>query len=98
MSAIPDPTSNDLLVGECVTCGGALEVEGCCSSSCALEAHRECERNAAALRRGPIGADGDERRQLAERNGRLTSALLRWRAAAPSFDGDDRQERRSPVA
>ena len=72
-------TSEVVLV--CVVCGGPSEQpEGCCSLECARRAEQELRCNTARIRR----ANGDPaavelRRTIAERNGRLTSALLRWR-------------------
>jgi hypothetical protein len=61
----------------CVMCfRSASQPGGCCSTTCAIEAHRELARNAHQLRRRRAGTDA---RWLAERNGRLSSALLRWR-------------------
>jgi hypothetical protein len=65
----------------CVVCSGPSEQpEGCCSLDCARRAEQELWCNTARIRRanGDPGAV-DLRRAIAERNGRLTSALLRWR-------------------
>lgn len=64
----------------CVICGErAPEAGACCSSRCAGEAQRQLRRNAARLRRLE-GDDAHELRlHLSERNGRLMSAILRWR-------------------
>jgi hypothetical protein len=68
----------------CVVCSGPSEQpEGCCSLDCARRAEQELRCNAAKIRR----VNGDQgtvdlRRTIAERNGRLTSALLRWRPRA----------------
>jgi hypothetical protein len=64
----------------CVMCfRSASQPGGCCSTTCAMQAHRELARNAQQLRSGRVGTDA---RWLAERNGRLSSALLRWRPDA----------------
>jgi hypothetical protein len=64
----------------CVMClRSASQPGGCCSTTCAMQAHRELARNAQQLRSGQVGTDV---RSLAERNGRLSSALLRWRPDA----------------
>jgi hypothetical protein len=66
--------SEDAIV--CVVCDeptGRADVE-LCSRSCLDEARAEIEANVAAAR----GADGDRRLDLMERNGTLTSALIRW--------------------
>lgn len=66
---------------QCVVCGGPSEQpEGCCSLECARRAEQELRANTARIRRvnGDPGAV-ELRRAIAERNGRLTSALLRWR-------------------
>jgi hypothetical protein len=65
----------------CVVCSGPSEQpDGCCSLDCARQAEQELRCNAAKIRR--VNGDPaavDLRRTIAERNGRLTSALLRWR-------------------
>jgi predicted nucleic acid-binding Zn ribbon protein len=69
----------------CVVCAARIsEFDACCSLSCVKEAAREVQRNLAVLRqlRTP-DAPSETRLRLAERNGRLSSALLRWR---PSID------------
>jgi hypothetical protein len=64
----------------CVVCGEhAPEVGACCSSRCAGEAQRQLRRNAARLRRLGRRDAQELRLRLAERNGRLMSAILRWR-------------------
>ncbi len=88
----------------CVVCSGPSEQpEGCCSLECAQRAERELRCNTARIRR----VNGDQtavelRRAIAERNGRLTSALLRWRprpACEPAATGPTAAfpERTSPV-
>jgi hypothetical protein len=69
----------------CVVCATRTsEFDACCSLACVQQAAREVQRNLATLRqlRAP-DAPSDTRLRLAERNGRLSSALLRWR---PSID------------
>jgi hypothetical protein len=68
----------------CLICGAeAVEAESCCSLSCVESAQRELRANAKRLRRLPRHPDLlDARHELAERNGRLTSALMRWRPSA----------------
>lgn len=65
----------------CVVCSGPSEqAESCCSLDCATQAERELRANTTRIRR--VNGDPaavDLRRTIAERNGRLTSALLRWR-------------------
>jgi len=64
----------------CVICGGeAVEIGACCSSRCAGEAQRQLRRNAARLRRLGRRDAHELRHHLSERNGRLMSAILRWR-------------------
>jgi hypothetical protein len=65
----------------CVVCASRIaEFDACCSLSCVQEAAREVERNLAVLRRLRLpDAPSETRLRLAERNGRLSSALLRWR-------------------
>jgi predicted nucleic acid-binding Zn ribbon protein len=65
----------------CIACGEPVDEDaGCCSFQCALHIERELKRNVGLLvhlrRRG---AAAEERLRLAERNGELASALLRWR-------------------
>jgi hypothetical protein len=64
----------------CVVCAAAtVEFNACCSLSCVQEAASEFERNLAVLRRlRSPDAPSETRLRLAERNGRLSSALLRW--------------------
>lgn len=72
---VPDPG--------CVVCGEPSPEPGaCCSSRCAGEAQRQLRRNAARLRRLELRDANDRRRNLTERNGRLMSAILRWRPEA----------------
>jgi hypothetical protein len=64
----------------CVICGEDIpEVGACCSSRCAGEAQRQLRRNAARLRRLERRDAHELRHHLSERNGRLMSAILRWR-------------------
>jgi predicted nucleic acid-binding Zn ribbon protein len=65
----------------CVICSSPTdEVETCCSLACAQLAERELQRNVARIRRMTRHvASTEARRRVAERNGRLSSALLRWR-------------------
>jgi hypothetical protein len=65
----------------CIVCAARTpEFDACCSLSCVQEAAREVERNLAVLRRLRLpDAPSETRLRLAERNGRLSSALLRWR-------------------
>jgi hypothetical protein len=65
----------------CVVCATRTpEFDACCSVECVEEAAREVQRNLAVLRRlQSPDAPSETRLQLAERNGRLSSALLRWR-------------------
>lgn len=79
-----EPTTGDVtseVTLLCVVCSGPSEQpEGCCSLDCARRAEQELRCNTARIRR----VNGDQsavelRRTIAERNGRLTSALLRWR-------------------
>lgn len=64
----------------CVVCAEpAREIGACCSSRCAGEAQRQLRRNAAQLRRLGRRDAQELRLRLAERNGRLMSAILRWR-------------------
>jgi hypothetical protein len=65
----------------CVVCAARTpEFDACCSVECAEEAAREVQRNLAVLRRLRLPDTPSETRlRLAERNGRLSSALLRWR-------------------
>jgi hypothetical protein len=85
----PPPTAltpDDAPPWDCVVCSlTAAEPGGCCSPPCVTAAEGELERNLRRLAQlRSRGADGDLRRQLAERNGRLSSALLRWRPSAPA--------------
>jgi hypothetical protein len=65
----------------CVMCfRSASQPGGCCSTTCAIEAQEELDRNAHRLRSRHAGHDAGTARWLAERNGRLSSALLRWRS------------------
>lgn len=67
----------------CVVCGREVADAGsCCSSRCAGEAQRQLRRNAAQLNRLALRDAPERRHQLAERNGRLMSAILRWRPEA----------------
>lgn len=69
--------------GGCVICDDPVDAPGvCCSSPCAGEAQRQVRLNAVEIRRLEIRAEPEARRELAERNGRLMSALLRWRPDA----------------
>jgi hypothetical protein len=67
----------------CIVCASrTAEFDACCSLSCVQEAAREVQRNLAVLRRLRLpDAPSETRLRLAERNGRLSSALLRWRPA-----------------
>jgi predicted nucleic acid-binding Zn ribbon protein len=73
VEAAPEPV--------CVVCAARIaEFDACCSLSCVQEAAREVQRNLAVLRRLRLpDAPSETRLRLAERNGRLSSALLRWR-------------------
>jgi hypothetical protein len=64
----------------CVVCAAhTVECTACCSLPCVQEAAREVERNLAVLRGLRLhDAPSETRLRLAERNGRLSSALLRW--------------------
>ncbi len=72
--------------GTCLVCSGsAPQPDGCCSPACAHLAHLELQATSRRLqdRSGGAGsesASGVDHRRLAERAGRLSSALLRWRA------------------
>lgn len=68
----------------CLMCGGTTnEVDACCSLTCVRLAERELRGNARRIRHlGRQVGSADARRVLAERNGRLSSALLRWRPAS----------------
>jgi hypothetical protein len=68
----------------CLMCGGTTdEVDTCCSLTCVRLAERELQGNASRIRHlGRQVGSADARRVLAERNGRLSSALLRWRPAS----------------
>jgi hypothetical protein len=65
----------------CLICAErTAEFDSCCSLGCVQEAAREVERNLAVLRQlGSPDVPSETRLRLAERNGRLSSALLRWR-------------------
>jgi hypothetical protein len=65
----------------CVVCAARTpEFDACCSSDCVRAAAQELQRNKAVLRRLRMpDAPSETRLRLAERNGRLSSALLRWR-------------------
>lgn len=80
----PDGTdATDAVDAVCVICGtGVEEVGACCSSRCAGEAQRQLRRNAARLRRLERRDAPELRHHLSERNGRLMSAILRWRPEA----------------
>jgi hypothetical protein len=70
----------------CVVCAARTpEFDACCSLECVKAAAREVKRNLAVLRklRSP-DVPSETRLRLAERNGRLSSALLRWRS--PTID------------
>jgi hypothetical protein len=82
----------------CVVCGGRSEQpEGCCSLDCARRAEHELRANTGRIRRvnGDPGA-ADLRRAIAERNGRLTSALLRWRPRPAGERPGERPGERCP--
>lgn len=68
-------------LASCVICSmPTLEIEGCCSLACAEQAQREVRHNVACLRLLRLDEAAMARRlHLAERNGRLSSALLRYR-------------------
>jgi hypothetical protein len=77
-----EPAATDADTG-CVICGAdAPEAGACCSSRCAGEAQRQLRRNAARLRRLERRDAHELRHHLSERNGRLMSAILRWRPEA----------------
>jgi predicted nucleic acid-binding Zn ribbon protein len=65
----------------CIMCDAPTEqADACCSLPCAQAAQRELQRNVTRLRHlARRLAPPDARRRVAERNGRLSSALLRWR-------------------
>jgi hypothetical protein len=65
----------------CIICQAPTEqADACCSLPCAQAAQRELQRNVTRLRLlARRLAPPDARRGVAERNGRLSSALLRWR-------------------
>ncbi len=65
----------------CIMCEAPTDqADACCSLRCAQAAQRELQRNVTRLRHlARRLAPPDARRQVAERNGRLSSALLRWR-------------------
>jgi hypothetical protein len=66
----------------CVMCfRSAPQPAGCCSMVCADDANAEFAYNARVLCDLPAGARPATAHRLAERNGRLSSALLRWHAA-----------------
>lgn len=75
------PTTVMDAAGTCLLCSAPTsESLACCSMHCAREAQREFRWNVELL--GGLGhgdAADRERRRLAERNGRLSSALLRYR-------------------
>ena len=85
----PDPAvvPGDRSVWTCLVCAGpAAQPEGCCSATCADLADLELQATSRHLqgRANDLADDaaGAERhRRLAERAGRLSSALLRWRAS-----------------
>ncbi len=78
----PPSTSEDLtVVFECLICAVPVEAAAsCCSFDCTVAAEREVERNVTLLK-GPAGRqmEPESRRQLTERNGQLSAALLSWR-------------------
>jgi hypothetical protein len=81
----------------CVVCATRTpEFDACCSVECAEEAAREVQRNLAVLRRLRLpDAPSETRLRLAERNGRLSSALLRWRPSSldlTAFEGRQVQQ------
>jgi hypothetical protein len=65
----------------CIVCGAAAgQVDSCCSLACVERAQHELRANAKRLRRLPRHPQLlDARRELSERNGQLSSALMRWR-------------------
>lgn len=65
----------------CIICAAPTEqADACCSLACVQAAQRELQRNVTRLRQlARRLAPPDARRRVAERNGRLSSALLRWR-------------------
>lgn len=67
--------------GTCLLCSApTVESLACCSLYCAEQAQREFRWNVDLLERlGHDDSTAPERRRLAERNGRLSSALLRFR-------------------
>jgi hypothetical protein len=77
----PEAREVTLLEAGCVICAAPTDqVETCCSLACAQRAERELQRNVARIRRmARHVASNEARRRVAERNGRLSSALLRWR-------------------
>jgi predicted nucleic acid-binding Zn ribbon protein len=68
----------------CLMCSAPTsEADSCCSLACAEQAQRELRHNVANLRLLRLDDAASERRlRLAERNGRLSSALLRYRPTA----------------
>lgn len=80
-----EPTSQH----PCVVCGDPVEEVGAsCSVRCTLQAEQEVRRNAVELRRASSRRWPPERRRtLVERNGYLSSALLRWRPDDPHRTG-----------
>lgn len=68
-------------VWACIMCAAPTQqADACCSLPCVQAAQRELQRNVTRLRQlARRLAPPDARRRVAERNGRLSSALLRWR-------------------
>lgn len=66
--------------GACIVCSSAApQPDGCCSSLCAELAEMELQTTSPQLT--DRAGDAGDRQRLAERAGRLSSALLRWHAA-----------------
>jgi predicted nucleic acid-binding Zn ribbon protein len=65
----------------CLVCGTAASADReLCSLSCAVDAHEELRENVETVKRlRRAGAPEERLRALTERNGRLSSALIRWR-------------------
>ena len=69
--------------GTCIMCSSAApQPDGCCSALCAQLAQLELLTTSRRLTDPADDArDAGDRQHLAERAGRLSSALLRWNAA-----------------
>jgi hypothetical protein len=73
----------------CIICAApTAQADACCSLACVQAAQRELQRNVTRLRAlARRLAPPDARRRVAERNGRLSSALLRWRPERTAATG-----------